>query len=113
MDISNGPGVRVSIFFQGCHFHCEDCFNPDTWDFDCGKEFNDETINFDNTQVAKYGATVQKPEIPSENKYFYGYQKDSSSRIKEVIKKRQNSKKAPERPKAATCGNRQKACAIL
>ena len=45
MDISNGPGVRVSIFFQGCHFHCPGCFNADTWDFDGGKEFTDEVIN--------------------------------------------------------------------
>ena len=45
MDISNGPGVRVSLFFQGCHFHCKGCFNPETWDFDGGKEFNDEVIN--------------------------------------------------------------------
>ena len=45
MDISNGPGVRVSIFFQGCSFHCEECFNKDTWDFAGGKEFTDETIN--------------------------------------------------------------------
>ena len=45
MDISNGPGVRVSIFFQGCEFHCKDCFNSETWDFNCGKEFTDETIN--------------------------------------------------------------------
>ena len=45
MDISNGPGVRVSIFFQGCLFHCKGCFNPETWDFNGGKEFNDEVIN--------------------------------------------------------------------
>ena len=44
MDISNGPGVRVSIFMQGCHFHCKNCFNPETWDFKGGKEFTDETI---------------------------------------------------------------------
>ena len=44
MDISNGPGVRVSIFFQGCPFHCKNCFNPETWDFNLGKEFNDDVI---------------------------------------------------------------------
>ncbi len=45
MDISNGPGIRVSIFFQGCSFHCKGCFNEDTWPFSGGKEFTDETIN--------------------------------------------------------------------
>lgn len=45
MDISNGPGIRVSIFMQGCSFHCKDCFNSETWDFKAGKEFNDEAIN--------------------------------------------------------------------
>ena len=45
MDISNGPGVRVSIFMQGCHFHCKDCFNEEAWDFNGGKEFTDETID--------------------------------------------------------------------
>ena len=45
MDISNGPGVRVSIFMQGCAFHCPNCFNKETWDFNSGKEFNQDTIN--------------------------------------------------------------------
>ncbi len=45
MDISDGPGVRVSIFMQGCTFNCKECFNPETHDFNGGKEFTDETIN--------------------------------------------------------------------
>ena len=44
MDISNGPGVRVSIFMQGCTFNCKNCFNPATHDFNGGHEFLDETI---------------------------------------------------------------------
>lgn len=45
MDISNGKGVRVSIFVQGCTFNCKNCFNPETHDFAGGKEFTDDTIN--------------------------------------------------------------------
>ncbi len=44
MDIANGPGVRVSIFFQGCAFHCKNCFNPETHDFNQGIEFTEKTI---------------------------------------------------------------------
>lgn len=44
MDIADGPGVRVSIFFQGCEFKCKNCFNPETHDFNGGKEFTYETI---------------------------------------------------------------------
>lgn len=44
MDISNGEGVRVSIFVQGCHFHCKGCFNPETWNFESGKEFTSQTL---------------------------------------------------------------------
>lgn len=38
MDISNGEGLGVALFVQGCHFHCKNCFNKETWDFDGGKE---------------------------------------------------------------------------
>ena len=44
MDVSNGPGVRVAVFMQGCAFHCKNCFNSETWDFEKGKEFTDEVI---------------------------------------------------------------------
>ena len=49
-DVANGPGVRVSLFVSGCTHHCKECFNPETWDFDYGKPFTDETIK----QILKY-----------------------------------------------------------
>ena len=45
LDISNGEGVGVSLFVQGCDKipHCKNCFNPETWDFNGGKEWTEET----------------------------------------------------------------------
>lgn len=45
MDISNGEGVGVSLFVQGCPFHCKNCFNSETWDFSEGKEWTEKTKN--------------------------------------------------------------------
>lgn len=45
-DIANGPGVRVSIFFSGCTRKCLGCFNQELWDFNHGKKFTDDTIQY-------------------------------------------------------------------
>lgn len=45
LDISNGEGVGVSLFVQGCDRHCFNCFNPDTWNFNGGKEWTEEAKN--------------------------------------------------------------------
>lgn len=42
MDISNGVGIACSLFVQGCSRHCKNCFNPETWDFNAGKEWTKE-----------------------------------------------------------------------
>lgn len=42
-DIADGIGVRVSLFVSGCRHHCKGCFQPETWDFNFGKEFTQET----------------------------------------------------------------------
>lgn len=39
MDISNGKGIGVSLFVQGCPFHCKGCFNPETWNFNGGEQW--------------------------------------------------------------------------
>ena len=44
-DIANGEGVRTSLFVSGCQFHCEDCFNSETWDYNYGNLYTKETEN--------------------------------------------------------------------
>ena len=42
-DIANGVGVRTVLFVSGCTNHCEECFQPETWDFEYGKVFDEKT----------------------------------------------------------------------
>ena len=42
-DIANGEGVRVTLFVSGCTNHCKNCFQPQTWDFNYGNPFTEET----------------------------------------------------------------------
>ena len=44
-DISAAPGLCVSFFTQGCPHRCKGCHNPETWDFNRGKEFTTGTLN--------------------------------------------------------------------
>lgn len=39
-DIINGEGVCVSLWMQGCPHRCPGCHNPETWDFNSGKEID-------------------------------------------------------------------------
>ena len=34
----DGPGVRYTVFFQGCFRFCDGCHNPDLWDLNGGEE---------------------------------------------------------------------------
>lgn len=45
-DVANGPGIRVSIFVSGCTHRCPGCFNEEAWDFNFGKPFTEETIDY-------------------------------------------------------------------
>jgi anaerobic ribonucleoside-triphosphate reductase activating protein len=48
-DVANGEGIGVSLFVQGCYFHCSGCFNKDTWDFNAGTQWN---VNIENQFIA-------------------------------------------------------------
>lgn len=42
--IVDGPGIRTTVFCQGCPHHCPGCHNPETWAFGTGTEMDEETI---------------------------------------------------------------------
>lgn len=54
MDIVNGIGTRLSVFFQGCSHHCDGCFNPETWSFGDGNVFGRD-------EMVKVIETLEKP----------------------------------------------------
>lgn len=46
-DMSNGSGVRASIWFAGCSHKCEGCHNAHTWNPNQGKEFTGDFTEID------------------------------------------------------------------
>ena len=57
-DVAAGKGVCVTFFVQGCSQHCPGCHNPQTWDFDGGYEFTQDTM--DNIITALNANGVQR-----------------------------------------------------
>lgn len=53
LDITNGEGIRVSLFVSGCTHGCHNCFNKDLWSFSYGKKFTNETMNDILTKVGR------------------------------------------------------------
>lgn len=51
--ISNGLGFRVVLFCAGCTLRCKGCFNPESWDFEAGKPFDDKAKEFLFEQLGK------------------------------------------------------------
>ena len=40
----NGDGLRVTCWVSGCSIGCFNCYNPQTWDFNSGIPFTDDTM---------------------------------------------------------------------
>lgn len=54
-DIANGLGISMSVWTQGCPHKCEGCFNKSTWDFNSGKEFTKEDLEYIINNINKDG----------------------------------------------------------
>ena len=52
-DVANGEGMRVSVFVSGCRNHCKGCFQPQTWEFDYGREYTPEIEQFIIDELSK------------------------------------------------------------
>ena len=44
-DTAAAPGISLSVYFSGCHFHCPGCHNPEAQDFNFGEDYNIEFRN--------------------------------------------------------------------
>lgn len=52
-DCANGVGLRVSVFVSGCTNHCKGCFQPQTWDFEYGQLYTQETEDYILSELSK------------------------------------------------------------
>ena len=58
----DGPGIRFSVFTQGCPHHCKGCHNPQTHDFSLGKEIETD-IRLKIGGIKMSTKNVKKPSI--------------------------------------------------
>ena len=77
LDISNGANIGVALFVQGCPFHCKNCFNSETWDFNGGKEWTEKTKN-------KFMELIDRPYIKRVS--FLGGECLTEQNLDEVLK---------------------------
>lgn len=66
IDVSNGEGLGVALFIQGCSIHCPGCFQPETWNFNGGEVFEINAMNrilhyIDNPQITRFSILGGEP----------------------------------------------------
>ena len=59
----DGPGIRFVVFLQGCPLRCKYCHNPDTWNFNGGKQVSaqdvvDEVLKYENFMAFSHGGVT-------------------------------------------------------
>lgn len=54
-DTAAAPGISLSVYFSGCHFHCPGCHNPEAQDFNYGEEFTQQKLQEISNKIQKNG----------------------------------------------------------
>ena len=84
-DVANGEGIRTTLFVSGCTNRCKNCFQPETWDFNYGKEFTDEVAEdilstFNNSSVRGLTILGGEPMEPSNQRALLPFLKEFKRR---------------------------------
>lgn len=91
-DVANGLGVRTSLFVSGCRNNCPGCFNKEQQDFNYGKEFTEDTIEYILESVKSDsisgisilgGEPLDKDNAPEVNKLIQAF-RDRYSKDKDI-----------------------------
>ena len=59
--VSNGTGIRTVLWVSGCDIHCRNCHNQQTWDFNSGIPFTENTMQellYDLSKPYRKGLTL-------------------------------------------------------
>ncbi len=72
----DGPGVRYTVFLQGCPLRCKCCHNPDTWAFEGGTAYTPQAIVEKALRYRTYfgkegGITLSGGEPLSQSEFVY------------------------------------------
>lgn len=91
MDVSDGPGVRVAIYTQGCFHGCYKCFNKETWAFNIGNLWTEETNKkiielMDKDHITGLSILGGDPLAPYDNRYEKIDDSDSEDMMLSLLK---------------------------
>lgn len=73
--IVDGPGIRFTLFVQGCPHHCPECHNPQTHDFNGGQTVTHEKILnaiFENPLLSGVTFSGGEPFMQAKSLYLIG-----------------------------------------
>lgn len=85
--VVDGPGIRMTVFFQGCPHHCKGCHNPETWDYNkkCNNMSVDDILKYLDSDSILSGVTLSGGEPFSECNL-----KEIEVLLKEIKKRNKN-----------------------